>query len=231
VADPEHDARIAELSRALGQVAQQEGVPYLDTFTPLHGSALWRAEVAGNDGSHPRSGGYRELAALVTHWPAWWFHQPPTRVARRPLAQHAVRVADSDDDIAACFPVMAQLRPHLAATEFVPRVRRQMADGFRLAVLREGGTVQAVAGYRVGENLAWGKFLYVDDLVTAADQRSRGCGRALLAWLRAEARRQGCAQLHLDSGTARKDAHRFYLREQLDLAGYHFAQRVDRDDP
>ena len=229
VADAEHDARVAELSRALGDVAQQEGVPYLDTFTPLRAAALWRAEVAANDGSHPRSGGYRELAALVMGWRDWWFYQPAATIERRPHGEHRIRVAENDDDIAACFPVMAQLRPHIAIAEFVARVRRQMADGYRLVALREARSVQAVAGYRVSENLAWGKFLYVDDLITDEAERSRGCGRALLAWLRDEARRHGCAQLHLDSGTQRKDAHRFYLREEMILGGYHFGQQVAHD--
>ncbi len=124
---------------------------------------------------------------------------------------------------------MAQLRPHLARSEFVARVRRQMADGYRLAYLLEGSTVRTVAGYRVGENLAWGRFLYVDDLVTDESRRSHGCGKALLAWLQHEARRLNCAQLHLDSGTQRKDAHRFYLREGVDLAGYHFARKIGND--
>lgn len=92
-----------------------------------------------------------------------------------------IRPASTDADIAACFPVMVQLRPRLAAGEFVARVRAQMEQGYRLAALREAGAVRAVAGYRTGLNLAWGRFLYVDDLVTAADARSRGHGRALLA--------------------------------------------------
>jgi GNAT superfamily N-acetyltransferase len=86
--------------------------------------------------------------------------------------------------------------------------------------------VCCVAGYRVSRNLAWGEFLYVDDLVTDEATRSHGFGKALLAWLVDEARRQGCAQLHLDSGMQRKDAHRFYLREGLDNLGYHFAIKL-----
>ncbi len=75
VADAEHDARIAELARELGELAGREGVPYLDVFTPLQASAAWQREVAANDGSHPRAGGYRELAERVVGWPAWWFHR------------------------------------------------------------------------------------------------------------------------------------------------------------
>ena len=58
----------------------------------------------------------------------------------------------------------------------------------------------AVAGFRVGENLAWGRFLYVDDLVTLSAHRSKGYGSKLLTWLKAFAVREGCMQLHLDSG-------------------------------
>jgi lysophospholipase L1-like esterase len=228
VADAAHDARLGELSGALAELAQEQGVPYLDAFTPLQASALWREEVLANDGSHPRSGGYRELAALVMSWPAWWFRAPRAAATHAPLPAAAIRVAESDREIDDCFRVMAQLRPRLERGAFVARVRRQMAQGYRLASLRLGGAVHAVAGYRVGENLACGRFLYVDDLVTEESQRSRGCGRALLAWLADEARRLDCAQLHLDSGVQRLDAHRFYLREGLDRVSHHFARPVGR---
>jgi lysophospholipase L1-like esterase/GNAT superfamily N-acetyltransferase len=224
VGDAEYDARVGELAQALAQVAREENVPCLDVFTPLQHAAYWRPEVIANDGAHPRSGGYREFAALVINWSAWWFHAPTTTQAT--LTAHATRVAESDGEIDACFPVMAQLRPHLNRDEFLARVRHQMQHGYRLAYLLEADTVRAVAGYRVSENLAWGKFLYVDDLVTDATQRSRGAGRALLAWLKEETLRQDCAQLHLDSGRQRLDAHRFYLRERLDNLGFHFATKL-----
>ena len=44
----------------------------------------------------------------------------------------------------------------------------------------------------------------------------------MLAWLIQQAAEEGCAALHLDSGVQRKDAHRFYLREGMTLASYHF---------
>jgi hypothetical protein len=44
----------------------------------------------------------------------------------------------------------------------------------------------------------------------------------MLAWLIQHAAEKGCAGLHLDSGVQRKDAHRFYLREGMTLAAYHF---------
>lgn len=140
-----------------------------------------------------------------------------------------IRLATTDAEIEACHGVMRHLRPHVAREEFVARVRRQQAGGFHLAALWEHGRPVAVAGFRLGDNLAWGRFLYVDDLVTDPALRSRGHGRALLAWLADHARERGCAELHLDSGVQRIDAHRFYEREGMQRTSYHFRSRIAQD--
>src|SRR5687768_8869754 len=114
-----------------------------------------------------------------------------------------VHHARTDAEIAACFPVLAQLRPHLEAASFVAQVRRMEAEGFRLCFLEVEGAVRAVAGYRRMEMLATGPVLYVDDLVTDAAFRSQGHGARLLAWLLKEAEALGCRYLELDSGTTR----------------------------
>ena len=137
-----------------------------------------------------------------------------------------VKRAETDAEIAACFPVMAQLRPHLKEADFVQRVRRQMAAGYRLSFVEEAGWVVAAAGHRISENLAWGKFLYVDDLVTDESARSHGHGQALFRFLLELARVEQCDQFHLDSGVQRHGAHRFYLMQRMDITSYHFALRL-----
>jgi GNAT superfamily N-acetyltransferase len=137
-----------------------------------------------------------------------------------------IRIAKSDAQIAACYPVMRELRPHVEERSFVSRVREMEKSGYLLACLEDAGMPSAVAGFRLGENLAWGRYLYVDDLVTLASCRSRGMGTALLSWLEKFAEREGCGQLHLDSGVQRKDAHRFYEREGLKLSSYHYARMI-----
>jgi GNAT superfamily N-acetyltransferase len=140
-----------------------------------------------------------------------------------------IHLATSDLEINACFPVMQQLRPHLHPEEFVSRVRRQQMGGYQLVFL--GGEsieeqVKAVAGFRISECLAFGKFLYVDDLVTAESDRSQGYGEQLFTWLVAYAKEQSCAEFHLDSGVQRFAAHRFYFRQRLTITSYHFAQKL-----
>lgn len=121
---------------------------------------------------------------------------------------------------------MAELRPHLPAAEFVRTVRRSMENGYRLVSLEDADAIRAVAGFRFLDTLAWGKILYLDDLVTRAIDRSRGHGARLFDWLVEHARANGCNELHLDSGVQRFGAHRFYLTRRMDIAAHHFALKL-----
>lgn len=134
-----------------------------------------------------------------------------------------IRSADTTQKIRNCYPVMFELRPHLSEGAFLSQVERQLQGGYQLVYLEEQGEVKAVAGFRISECLAWGRFLYVDDLVTRSGDRSRGFGGLLLDWLVNEAAQRGCAQLHLDSGVQRFGAHRFYLSRRLNITSHHFA--------
>ncbi len=125
------------------------------------------------------------------------------------------------------FAAMAELRPGLDSPEaLATALERQRAEGYRLVAAFEEGVEDAVAvaGFRVGHSLAWGHYLYVDDLSTREVSRRRGHADRLMAWLLEEARRLGCGQLHLDSAVTRHDAHRFYLNRGMRVTSYHFAR-------
>ena len=124
-------------------------------------------------------------------------------------------VCPIEDDVAVrkIYPLMAQLRPYLPdADTFIAYWRRQSEVGYRLIALYNQGQAVALAGYRVQENLVYGRFLYVDDLVTDADRRSQGYGERLLQHLRSEAKTMGCAKLVLDTPMSNSLGHRFYFR-------------------
>ncbi len=135
-----------------------------------------------------------------------------------------IQEATTDAEISATFPVMRQLRTHLSEDEYLELVNRMQRSGYRLAATTEDGEVRCAAGFRIVEFLAWGRFLYVDDFVTAEDARSEGHGKRMLDWLARLAREEGCGQLQLDSGVQRHDAHRFYFREGMKISSYHFSK-------
>ena len=130
------------------------------------------------------------------------------------------------------FDAMRALRPVLLDRDaFVRQVdQRQRPAGYRLlaSVPDQGDSAVAVAGFRLGENLAWGRHVYIDDLSTLPDARTQGHAQLLLEWLRAEARRLDCGQVHLDSGVGadRTAAHRLYFNAGFRISSPHFALEV-----
>lgn len=129
---------------------------------------------------------------------------------------------------------MAALRPNIhTESEFVRLVDGvQRPEGYRLVGAFEPSdpAARAVAGFRVGHALSFGRYLYVDDLSTLASARRHGYAGRLLAWLFTEARRLGCDQVRLDSGVGptRTDAHRLYLNAGMAIAAHHFTHALDR---
>ena len=137
-----------------------------------------------------------------------------------------IAVADTEALLNACYPVMAELRPQISRQEFVPLVERLAAmSNFKVAFLEDEG-IKAVAGYRVSEWLAGGRYLEIEDLVTASAARSKGYGGALFDWLVADAARTGCRQVRLVSNVRRVDAHRFYLRKGMNQEAHYFSINV-----
>ena len=65
-----------------------------------------------------------------------------------------IHIATTDAEIAACYPAMRELRPHIAEGQLLSRVRNQENIGYRLAYVQASNSVVAVAGFRLGENLA-----------------------------------------------------------------------------
>lgn len=138
-----------------------------------------------------------------------------------------IEPAATDDAIRRTLPVMLHLRPDLDEATYLKTVRRmETSHGYRLLAVVEEGEVRAVAGYRFGESLGRGRFLYLDDLVTQPASRSRGFGKALLDRLEAEAVEHGCGQIHLESGVKLHAAHRLYFRERMEISSYHFRKKL-----
>ena len=137
-----------------------------------------------------------------------------------------INLAESVREILDCYPVMAELRPHLRRDEFVSTVKRlaEIAD-YQLAYLAEG-EIKAVAGFRISEWLAGGKYLEIEDLVATSGERSKGYGGELFDWLVEHAKENNCLQVRLVSRVSRLDAHRFYLRKEMNLEAHYFSMNL-----
>jgi GNAT superfamily N-acetyltransferase len=129
-------------------------------------------------------------------------------------------------------PALLELRPRWeSAAALVAFVDGELRPaGYRLVGVfdeRESDAL-AVAGFREVASLAWGRYLYVDDVSTLPAARRSGHGDRLMEWLAEEAGRLGCEGLHLDSGVAadRAPAHRLYMRSGLRISAHHFEREI-----
>jgi GNAT superfamily N-acetyltransferase len=135
-------------------------------------------------------------------------------------------IAQSEREILDCHAVMAELRPHIQADEFLPMVKRLAESAsFQLAYLTDG-EIKAVAGFRISEWLAGGKYLEIEDLAVKSGERSKGYGGELFDWLVQHARENRCLQVRLVSRVNRLDAHRFYLRKGMNLEAHYFSMNL-----
>lgn len=141
-----------------------------------------------------------------------------------------LRVLESSDPqgVAACFPVMRELREALDQATYEARLAEAMTQGYRLARAEQAteGAVEVVGviGYRPWNDLIFGRSLFVDDLVVTDRCRGDGVGAALLRHAEAVARREGYMTLRLNSGLWRESAHGFYGHLGFAKRGFTFVK-------
>jgi GNAT superfamily N-acetyltransferase len=124
------------------------------------------------------------------------------------------------------FPLMKQLRTHLTEERFLELVNEATEkQNYQLFSLSENRKMVALIGFMPMITLYHGKFLYICDLVTDSDMRSKGYGATLLSYVENYSKVNGFKLVSLSSGLQRKDAHCFYENKmEYDKVSYVFTK-------
>ncbi len=131
------------------------------------------------------------------------------------------------EEIAQSFDAFCELRPHLTDKEvFVAQVMQQQKEGYEIIAAYEQEEVVACIGFRFLTTLAWGKILYIDDLITKEKKRSKGYGKILLDHVIQIARERLCKEVHLYTGYTRHAAHKVYLKQGFEFNCHHLALKI-----
>lgn len=134
-----------------------------------------------------------------------------------------VHLAGAETELSKLAEVLLQLRPQYSKDSLVKQIRKQQNSGYQLAYVKSGNEILCVAGFVVSEKIAWGKHIYIDDLVTNKNCRSTGVGTFIINWFKSYCKELGCKTLHLDSGVQKFPAHRFYIKNRFNIASHHFS--------
>ncbi len=122
-------------------------------------------------------------------------------------------------------PALRLLRDQILEEVFDRRLEAAITGGYRTIVADKDGAVVAALGYRILDDLCWGRTLFVDDLVVAEPLRGQKIGARLLKAAGQAAAERGCDCIRLCSGHRRKDAHRFYEAHGMTASSLQFVTK------
>ncbi|AGK52862.1 GNAT family N-acetyltransferase [Bacillus sp. 1NLA3E] len=135
-----------------------------------------------------------------------------------------IKELQSRNEIIEAFPIMKQLRTHLDESSYLELViDAQEKDRYKIFALLDDDEIVAVTGFKPMITLYYGRFVWVCDLVTNANKRSKGYGEKLLTYVHEWAKENNYESVALSSGLQRTDAHHFYEdRMNYDKVSYVF---------
>lgn len=106
---------------------------------------------------------------------------------------------------------MKELRPHLRFEEYLAIYNEShLADGYQIVAIEDEEKNLAVMGYRFLSDFVRGRYLYIDDLVSTVDSRSKGLGSQLLEFAEEIANKNNCKTLRLCTGIDNQRGMKFY---------------------
>lgn len=140
-----------------------------------------------------------------------------------------IKELQTSEEIKEGFPVVKQLRTHLDEEAYLDLVlEAQVKDSYKIFALFEDEKIVAVTGFKPMITLYYGRFVWVCDLVTDSDSRSKGYGKALLEFVHEWAGENGYDSVALSSGLEKTEAHRFYEDKMgYDKVSYVFKNSVE----
>jgi len=122
-----------------------------------------------------------------------------------------IKQLQSKNEMIKAYSVMKQLRKHLDERTYLDLVlEAQEKDMYKMFALLEDNEIVAVTGFKPMITLYYGRFVWVCDLVTDENKRSKGYGKQLLTFVHEWAKENNFENVALSSGLQRTDGHRFY---------------------
>ncbi|TCS93231.1 GNAT family N-acetyltransferase [Hazenella coriacea] len=143
--------------------------------------------------------------------------------------QISIKELVTENDWKEAFPVMKQLRTHLNEETYISLVHQAKEENeYKLWGLYEENNIKAVIGFMPMVTLYNGRFIWICDLVTDSNERSKGYGEQLLTFTHEWALANDYHLVSLSSGLQRKNAHRFYKEKMnYEEVSYVFLKKLD----
>lgn len=138
-----------------------------------------------------------------------------------------IKELQNKDEFIKAFVIVKQLRTHLGEETYLKLINGMREEGYKLFALYINSEIVSVIGVIKLTNLYYGKHVWINDLVTDINKRSKGYGEILLSFIKEWAKENDCEVVALSSGLQRLEAHKFYeLKMEFDKASYVFKYQL-----
>ena len=122
-----------------------------------------------------------------------------------------IKPIETEEEIVTIYPVAKQLRTHLDEDTFLELVlEAQVKQGYHMLGCYLEDKPVSFIGFMPMTTLYYGRFIWICDLVTDEQFRSKGYGKQLLTYVEEWSKEKGYHSVALSSGLSREDAQRFY---------------------
>lgn len=95
-----------------------------------------------------------------------------------------IKELESKDEFIKAFVIVKQLRTHLSEETYLKLIDDMKKEGYKLFALYIHDEIVSVIGVIKLTNLYYGKHVWVNDLVTDINKRSKGYGEILLSFIK-----------------------------------------------
>ena len=139
----------------------------------------------------------------------------------------SIKKLTTKEELYATYPFVAQLTPDLTEATFRIIQDEIMHDGYQcIGAFDADGEMFGMCGYWIRHRFYCGKGLHIDNIASIGEMHGRGIGTVLMEWIVEESKAHGCDHVVLDTYLENKDAHAFYLKNRLRIAGLHFMRKM-----
>jgi RimJ/RimL family protein N-acetyltransferase len=138
-----------------------------------------------------------------------------------------IKKAQIPKDSEKILTLLKELRTELTLPHFIETYKQaHKNDDYQIVFLEEKNEVVALMGYRILYDFVHGKHLYIDDLVTKSDQRSKGYGAKLLTYAEELAAKLNSSGLRLCTGIENEQGKKFYQQNNWQLRAIVYKKKV-----
>ncbi len=117
------------------------------------------------------------------------------------------------ENLVNAFSILKQLRNNLDIDSYLELLDQMIQEGYKMFGLFCDGNLVAVAGLSILTNFYYGRHVWIYDLITDNNFRSKGYGHILLSEVEKWSLAQDCKVIALSSGVSRTNAHHFYEKK------------------